>query len=372
MRNLWKLYAYLAIYRALNAWIVRTQFDPDESWQTLEPAYCAVFSRSDVLPLSSLARQRDKKGMGRGYYDQDCALTWEWTRSDLDVTDGDEQRTELSWYLRHPIIRSVLLGPIRSYMAVLPTIVFYRCIRFIYKTTNWLNSAVMTILVRKGPAVVHAVLFAASTDLAVYFIAYKAFCNRQGSDDSKAFYSLLASISSWFNGYALVRTYANSIECSLCAVATAMLCSELFQPTLESKERESFIMKKEWKKNIGGSGNDTIIASFAAFFIGGICVAIRFSTVAFWIPLGLFTCQCKAFDENNSRLVTFLWFKYIILYCSYALFGLIVSCYIDNIFYLGNGYNGIVIPFLANYYFNVIEGMNLVIKVKVFILYVFS
>ena len=49
----WKWLIYLILFRWLNAVCVRTQFDPDEYWQALEPAHLIVF--------------------GEGF------LTWEWS-----------------------------------------------------------------------------------------------------------------------------------------------------------------------------------------------------------------------------------------------------------------------------------------------------
>eukprot|EP00978_Attheya_sp_CCMP212_P048837 scaffold582638_cov98-Attheya_sp.AAC.1 len=34
------VYGVSCLYRILNALWIETQFDPDEYWQTLEPAYC--------------------------------------------------------------------------------------------------------------------------------------------------------------------------------------------------------------------------------------------------------------------------------------------------------------------------------------------
>ena len=58
--KLLKIYAIVSCYRLLNAFILQTQFDPDEYWQTLEPAYCLAFLSAST---------------------NNCAYTWEWTRS---------------------------------------------------------------------------------------------------------------------------------------------------------------------------------------------------------------------------------------------------------------------------------------------------
>ena len=285
--NFTVLYLLLAIFRLVNAFIVRTQFDPDEYWQTLEPAYCAVLSQSS----------------------EECALTWEWTR--YDELNGIPSKFPI-WNL----LSMAMHGPIRSYVAVLPTIMLYKLLKIFHTSMNIISDELMTYLVRKGPALLNAVLFAAPTDLAVYSIAQQVFHN-----ESMARFALLASVTSWFNGYALIRTYANSIECALCTISFSFLGTDLFD------EPKNYMTP----------------LSLFAMFLGGISVAIRFSAVAFWVPVGLVVC----FRKSNSKI------KQLLLCLITALFGIIFSCVIDNCIY---PFEFKVIPFLGSFHFNVILG----------------
>lgn len=305
--NLTKLYFILAIFRLLNAWLVRTQFDPDEYWQTLEPAYCAVLSRSS----------------------EECALTWEWTRqpSELDLHElHAEMEHSLSVLDRVSLIlRHAMHGPIRSYVAVLPTIVFYRFIRFIQSLSFLsLSEKNVTFLVRKGPVLLHAILFVAPTDLSVYYITKIVY-----GCEYKARYALLASITSWFNGYALIRTYANSVECALCTLSFALLCDIIFKNTQTERKRKTQIIKL-----------------ILAMFLGGLSVAIRFSSVAFWIPVGLLFCYL-----SESMFLSFA------LSLVAALLGLLASLIIDKSMYPST--LNFVFPSLGSFHFNVILGMSL-------------
>ena len=309
-----KIYAVLCMFRILNSLLIRTQFDPDEYWQTLEPAYCLVFSSSSNS--------------------NSCDYTWEWTRS-IDATDYVIDDKNGSFIV--DLIVRALHGPIRSYVAVLPTAMFYTVISFIAASAanghnngseHALSAAgeailpCMNFLVRKGPALVHSVLFAAPTDFSVYYIARYLF--RENDDvEAIAWYALLASVTSWFNGYALVRTYANSIECAICAVATCLLCPELFG-----------------RRDIDGNVAETRPVAILAFVMGGISVAIRFSAVAYWIPVGVIVCL-------RSKCVS----RSFCLYFLSGVAGIILSCVVDSALY---GF--IVIPFLGSFHFNVLLG----------------
>lgn len=182
------LYLALCVFRIANALLIQTQFDPDEYWQTLEPAYCEVFP------------------------ERSCAYTWEWTRRASDDTERWMQP---------------LKGPIRSYLSVLPTHVLYVLVR------RFNLDELYSWIIPRGPVLLHAVLVAAPTDLAIWYMARWL----SGSKDSKSrqllsYYCLFCSLTSWFNGYALIRTYSNSVETMLLAVSTALvspvgvLCSD--------------------------------------------------------------------------------------------------------------------------------------------------
>jgi GPI mannosyltransferase 3 len=169
------LYISLCVFRTANALLIQTQFDPDEYWQTLEPAYCEAFSQ--------------------------CAYTWEWTRR---ADDGP-------WWMRS------MEGPIRSYLSIVPTYIFY----IVAKRWRW--DSLMWV-VPKGPLIVHAVVVAAPTDLATWYMGQ---WNASSKDITVrrrlSACCLLCSVTSWFNGYALVRTYSNSLEDMLLSVGIALV-----------------------------------------------------------------------------------------------------------------------------------------------------
>jgi phosphatidylinositol glycan class B len=178
------LYLSLCIFRIANALLIQTQFDPDEYWQTLEPAYCEAFPE-------------------RG-----CAYTWEWTR---------QASADTVWWMQP------LEGPIRSYLSVLPTYILYVVTRMCQwdKLYSW--------IVPKGPVLLHAVLVAAPTDLATWYMGqWVGSLSDSRSNDGKtrqrlSYCCLLCSITCWFNGYALIRTYSNSAETMLLAVSLALV-----------------------------------------------------------------------------------------------------------------------------------------------------
>lgn len=201
--NTFYLYIVLCIYRIFNALIIQTQFDPDEYWQTLEPAYCIAFSQPVVSPDNPTT--------------YNCALTWEWTRRYLSPETSAKHgfHTPFSSFFWNRI----LWGPIRSHVSILPTILFYNLIRYFQLDSNF--------MVSKGPALLNAVIVAAPTDLSVYLIAYNVFKKKGFKDNdysrSCAWWALFASVTSWFHGYALVRTYSNSMECMIIMVGIVLL-----------------------------------------------------------------------------------------------------------------------------------------------------
>jgi hypothetical protein len=108
-----------------------------------------------------------------------------------------------------------LEGPVRSYASALPTYLFYKLIK------NWeLDTAWM---VSKGPALLNAVIVAAPTDWAVWYMSrwIRPSARIQGS--SLPWWCLFCSLVSWFNAYALVRTYSNSVETVLLALSLALV-----------------------------------------------------------------------------------------------------------------------------------------------------
>jgi len=175
------LYISLCLFRISNALFIRTQFDPDEYWQTLEPAFCEAFP------------------------ERPCAYTWEWTR---------RANGESVWWMQP------FEGPIRSYLSVFPTYMLYVVARLCHWDELW------TWIVPKGPLILHAILVAAPTDLAVWYMGQWVCAPKSDDNNKKWLFSaccLMCSLTSWFNGYALVRTYSNSVEAMLLAVSLALV-----------------------------------------------------------------------------------------------------------------------------------------------------
>jgi hypothetical protein len=177
-----RLYLLLFIFRLVNAWLIQTQFDPDEYWQTLEPAYCEVFS------------------------EYPCTYTWEWTKRASHSNDG-------SWLSRF------LHGPIRSYVSVLPTYIWYRLVKW-----RGLDVLFGSWVVSKGPILVHAVLVAAPIDLCIWLLGRHAVSAKRSSQVSSfAWWPLFLSLTSWFQAYGMIRTYSNSMEAMLLAVGVTLV-----------------------------------------------------------------------------------------------------------------------------------------------------
>ncbi len=260
------LYFIICIYRIWNALEIETQFDPDEYWQTLEPAYSLVFP--------------ENKGI----------KTWEWKFRGLESSEN---------------LRSIVqYGPVRSHVSILPTYVFYQAVKIFGMDTSWMIS--------RGPLVINAIFVVATTDLSIYMLG--------------GWWALFASITNWFHGYALVRTYSNSLESMLLLVGMAIMAL-----------------------------NDQKLGYHKiAFLLGGFSVTIRFTALAAWIPLGILTCH--RLGEKKSQPVKFK-LKYLCNICGlYGMLGVAFGCIIDYFFY---GY--ISVPFVSNTYFNAILGTDLFI-----------
>ena len=156
----------LCAFRMLNAALIRTQFDPDEYWQTLEPAYCLTFTDDDS-----------------------CFYTWEWTRRAASTSNIT-------------LVEKLLQGPVRSYLPILPTYALYR----MAKVLGLDSPAVIS----KGPILLNAVLVTAPTDYCVWILG-----SRMATNVVVGWWALFCSVTSWFQAYTLVRTYSNSVETML-------------------------------------------------------------------------------------------------------------------------------------------------------------
>ena len=290
------IFIAVSLYRTSNALAIQTQFDPDEYWQTLEPAYCLVFSS-------------DKGESGN------CKYTWEWTR-----------RHSGSGYW----IDEALHGPVRSHVSILPTLLFYLMIKFLRWDTTW--------LVARGPVLWNAILIAAPTDVAIYYItgwirlsetaANQRARNLLGRPEC---WALLCSLTNWFHAYALVRTYSNSMETMFVAVGISLLCPELFgsvsTETLKGKRRPKI----------------RPLAAFA-FVLGGLSLQVRFTALAAWVPIGLIICLRRKSWRD-------MMFHLFFLCAFFGIIGISIGCLIDRLFY---GFWAV--PFLGSFQFNVIEG----------------
>lgn len=259
----WKLFLVLCCFRIMNVFLVQSFFDPDEYWQTLEPAYCAVFRPDESW---------------------DCGgYTWEWKRrASQDITS---------------FVSRSLHGPVRSYLSVVPVHLFYSIVKVTSMDYHW--------VIARGPMFLSAVTVAAPIDMAVWYI-------------SESRWALFASLSSWFGAFCWVRTYANCQEALLLILALALM-----------------------QKN----GHHIWQRCALAFFLGGLSVAIRFTAVASFVPLGLLLTM----EQKPHRKFSFLFG--ICAPC--ALFGVAVSAVVDRFFY---GFW--TLPLLGSFHFNAILGLS--------------
>jgi GPI mannosyltransferase 3 len=306
----WRVFVCICLFRLLQTLLIQSQFDPDEFWQTLEPAYCMVFYRSEFdVPAADFAND---KHVCPGW-------TWEWLRRPSDKAAS--------------IIQTSLHGPVRSFLSVLPTILFYKILQ--YTQLDTASSA----LVARGPVWLNALTVAAPCDYAVYVAAKWLFIesNDMGnpnspstisspekltSSDTLAMWALFASLSSWFNAYTLVRTYANCQETLCLILSIALVSPELLADT----SRPYFDCRSK-----------------LAFYIGGLCVAIRFTSVVAYIPMGILLAMRTL--TWRSRL------GFILLCCAlYGLLGIATAILVDRCLY---GFW--TVPFLGNFYFNVVQ-----------------
>jgi phosphatidylinositol glycan class B len=177
-------YVCFAIFRILNALLIQSQFDPDEYWQNLEPAYCQVF----------------------GEHGKPCSgLTWEWKRrpSSTNVESLND------------LLGVGLEGPVRSYVSILPTMLLYYLLKVLAIDS--------TFLVAKGPILLNAVLVAAPTDWTVWWMSRWMESPTDREKGSLPGWCTFCSITSWFWAYALVRPYSNSLEAVMLAMSLALV-----------------------------------------------------------------------------------------------------------------------------------------------------
>ena len=264
------LFILICLYRLANAWMIRTQFDPDEYWQTLEPAYCLVFGGSSSSSFTKNTNGNATNNLGDNNQDiqqHGCALTWEWTRrytppSPPETNDGailqkSAGSTKTIQQAVQTLMDQALHGPVRSYISIVPTYWYYLGCRHLFEwatttsTTTTMHDSIVggnddglqyyiqllsrqakqfirqhaTYMISKGPIYLHAILVVAPTDLSVWLIASRLsnLQNMTNSTTAWPFWALICSLTSWFHGYALIRTYANSVETVCLLVGIALL-----------------------------------------------------------------------------------------------------------------------------------------------------
>jgi len=281
------MFILICSFRIINVLFVQSFFDPDEYWQTLEPAYCAVFAS--------------------GGEEKRCAgLTWEWNRrAPDDAANLFDRSTQ---------------GPVRSYLSILPTYLLYLIAKAIDVDTAW--------VVSRGPMILYSVAVAAPVDYAVWYSARwlqsKAKDTSHDDANSLAGWSLFCSLVSWFNGYSLIRTFTNSQETMLLALAVALTSPELI------------------------GDNDAqfgFVRACLAFFAGGLSAAIRFTSLAAFVPMGVLLSARQ--NSLSSRV------GYLLVPCAlFGLAGICLAMLVDRYFF---GFW--TIPVLSSFHFNVFQDM---------------
>jgi hypothetical protein len=73
-------------------------------------------------------------------------------------------------------------------------------------------------MISRGPLILNAVLVAAPVDWSIWYMAQYM----EGGRENQIWY-LYASFTSWFNAYALIRTYSNSLETAILAIALCLV-----------------------------------------------------------------------------------------------------------------------------------------------------
>ncbi|EEC49434.1 predicted protein [Phaeodactylum tricornutum CCAP 1055/1] len=273
----WKTFILLCAFRIANTFLVNSYFDPDEFWQIMEPAYCRVYNVKSLCP----------------------GLTWEWKRrapeSAINFLDRSMQ------------------GPARAYLSVLPTYIYFFILKASGMDSYWLIS--------RGPMVLFAVTVAAPIDMAVYYAAGWLEPIKGSNQSGVAAWCLFCSLCSWFNGYTLVRTFANNQEAESVILAIALVAPEL----------------------IGNrSARYALLRSCMAFLIGGFGVGIRFTSIAAFIPMGVLLAL--------RHLTLLKRVCYLLVPCAFfGLAGLSFGMLVDRYFF---GFW--TLPFLGNFHFNVV------------------
>ncbi|KAG7363978.1 Alg9-like mannosyltransferase family-domain containing protein [Nitzschia inconspicua] len=314
------LYIAFALVRVANVALIQSQFDPDEYWQNLEPAYCYVYGHGEQDSLSCQG------------------LTWEWRRR-------PKTSTALSIFndvssVVEAVRQAMEQGPVRSFASIVPTMIFYHIIQRLQWDSSWMIS--------RGPLVLNAILVAATTDWTVWYVSQQWIMmlttptitstttkTKMGistnskplgsSSNSWINFCVYCSLTSWFNAYALVRTYSNSLETMLVAVSVSLVSQDLL---LESRPM----------------GWERVANACIAFFLGGVCSAIRFTCLTIYVPLGVILSL-----KLHTKTATV---SYLMGICAiFGASGFLSTVLLDRIMY---GFWAF--PVLGNIHFNVLQG----------------
>ncbi|GAA5973157.1 hypothetical protein JCM11641_006297 [Rhodosporidiobolus odoratus] len=241
--------------RLLSAFLSRAHFQPDEYWQNLEIAHRWVW------------------GYGRA--------TWEWR------TQFDDLSSTAAGHGGWPqVVKQVVeggRGGIRSPLPVLPTAAAY----WLLKQTGWDTGWLLVLVPRSVQAV-----FAAATDVAVCRLSRRLLGPRYAGA------ALLASLLSFFHFYTLSRTFSNSTETSLTALALSYWPWSFFRsPSCPSMEAD-----KDRPSPPSTTNEESLWASLA---LAALATIMRPSNGVIWLLLGAMTLdRARAAGQGSLVLRT--------------------------------------------------------------------
>ena len=220
----------LLAFRWLNASLVRTQFDPDEFWQSLEVA------------------RRIALGPREGH------LAWEWSHAAaLRSPTHPLLFAGVVWLL--DAIERVGVGVGAWAAATAPRVVVQGTL------AAMADAAVVGLAGRLASSSLTSSLTSTSTQTSP---ASTSMSTSRTREEAARKWALLLTCSSWFNFYAGVRTYSNAAEAAVTAVAVAK-----FWP----------LTRNEFEANHAATRKALALAAFA--------VALRPTAVMNWALLGL-------------------------------------------------------------------------------------
>mmetsp|Transcript_18833 Transcript_18833/g.51592 ORF Transcript_18833/g.51592 Transcript_18833/m.51592 type:complete len:726 (+) Transcript_18833:131-2308(+) len=358
----------LCLFRSLNTMVVQSYFDPDEYWQTLEPAYCHVFYQESLNDggHNDFLNDRNIDNSNISIHEKCPGFTWEWKRwrqhrremEDYDGTTKGDNDDNYSTIIPTPVLKFLdqsFHGPARTYLGVLPVWLYYKCLKSIMSTlttaaTTTTTATAMTTsywwwwLVARGPMVLWAVSVAAPTDYAIWYVAHWLPTSHQENDGAAAAsnstptilpgWCLFGSLVSWFGAFSMVRTLANGQETMLLAWSVVWVAPELWMGSTTTTT--TVTAHDDWSKS-------RIIRASLAFFLGGLATSIRSTAIAAYVPLGL------VLAVSEPTIVSQI--TYLLHPC--ALFGglgLAAAACVDRL-----GFGIWTLPALGNFYFNAVE-----------------